>query len=202
MGATACKPLAGAYSACCAKASKYFHNRVIGNLDRVQPHKALARGINEAKRSGDTIEEHARTAAALKRVSDYIEEELENEAAYKRGERPIHFLASSCVAGAAGGGRDPSDDEGENSRQECGEGSTYRPAKCPRVGKKAPRFSLEDLRSSDDEEGDYWDLTGCPSLDPPTPLRKKAKAVPEKKAGKEAVKAAGQPAADNTDAVA
>ena len=91
VGATACKPLAGAYSACCAKASKYFHNRVIGNLDRVQPHKALARGINEAKRSGDTIEEHARTAAALKRVSDYIEEELENEAAYKRGERPIHF---------------------------------------------------------------------------------------------------------------
>ena len=160
IGYTRVKPVWDRYVALQVQAAEHFQGAVNENLSRFQPVNDLLGEIRRARRDRKLVSTAAYTAAVAKNVADFYEQEIRGgESAVApieeklRDPRKKEFLASIYPPQAtadgqvyAGGGRDPSDDEGEGQeRSKRGEGSLYPTAKRAHKGKR-PRavYDLTD----------------------------------------------------------
>ena len=188
------------YIAFCNENAELFQGRVLHYLHQFQPAKTLQKEANEVKRNAKLIGANARVAGVAKNIADFVEQEVHGKAPtvrptkeVLRHKRPTAYLHTAFAAG----GRDPSDDEGEDYRRgECGEGTNYPAGKRQRTSEKQPRIPTVDLSDLlTDEEAEH-----LPVPDPPTPPRT-VKAVPVAAAAAAAddnlVVVAGEPVSDS-----
>ena len=159
------------YAALCNKNAGLFHDRVNANLNRPLPVRDLLKEIQSAKRRRDVVGTNAHLAAVAKNIADFCEQEVTGREPTVRPtefsvERDTEYLASiyggaghGIAPGCAGGGRNPSADEGEGKRpRECGGDTACRKEKQPRAF-----YDLATLNSAE------WDALGLPVSDFPTP---------------------------------
>ena len=128
VGFNRAKAVLDRYIAFCNENAELFQGRLLASLHRFQPAKTLQKEANDAKNSAKLIGANARVAGVAKNIADFVEQEVSGKEPTVRPtqeefrrKRPTEFLTTAYAAG----GRDPSDDEGENYRRgECGEGTS------------------------------------------------------------------------------